>query len=131
MLTSQARRTARYDVGSAWEALLDAKNPKEILGNERLLSARAEINEEVEKHTHTPPKFSKDGKIAVLRIHSAAQIHPVIATRWVSAYFHLLLLKSHLNILPPFPPSQALGAPFSNSHNTRPVTSPPKPSKSS
>lgn len=60
--------------------------------NKRLLSARAEINEEVEKHTHTPPKFSKDGKVAVLRIHSAAQIHPVIATRWVSAYFHLLPL---------------------------------------
>lgn len=100
MLTSQARRTARYDVKSAWEALLDAKDPKEILRNERLLSARAEINEEVEKHTHTPPKFSKDGKIAVLRIQSAAQIHPVIATRWVSPYFRLLPLI-HIQPLPP------------------------------
>lgn len=47
-----------------------------------MLSARAEINEEVERQTHTPPKFSKDGKIAVFRINSAAQVHPVIATRW-------------------------------------------------
>ena len=61
-----------------------AKNPKEILTNKRLLSARAEVNEEVERQTHTPPKFSKDGKIAVLRINSAAQVHPVIATRWAS-----------------------------------------------
>ena len=52
--------------------------------NQRLLSARAEINEEVERQTHTAPKFSKDGKIAVLRINSAAQVHPVIATRWVN-----------------------------------------------
>ena len=62
--------------------MLEAKNPKEILSNPRLLSARAEINEEVERQTHTPPKFSKDGKIAVLKIHSAAQVHPVVATRW-------------------------------------------------
>ena len=104
MLTNQARRTARYDVKSAWDALLDAKDPKEILVNERLLSARAEINEEVEKHTHTPPKFSKDGKIAILRIHTPAQIHPVIATRWVSAYFPILSFNSHQNTLS-FPPS--------------------------
>ena len=33
-------------------------------------------------HTHTPPKFSQDGRIAVLKIDSKAQVHPVIATRW-------------------------------------------------
>ena len=68
---------------SAWEALLAANGPKEILENVRLLNARAEINEEVGKQTHTPPKFSKDGKIAVLRINSEMQVHGVIATRWV------------------------------------------------
>ena len=48
------------------------------------MQARDEINIEVEKQTHTPPKFTKDGKIAVLKINSQAQVHPVIATRWVS-----------------------------------------------
>ncbi|KAL9119271.1 MAG: hypothetical protein Q9187_004177 [Circinaria calcarea] len=81
-LINAPRRTARFDVASAWQALVETSNPKEILSNKRLLQARAEINEEVERQTHTPPKFSKDGKIAVLRIHSAAQVHPVIATRW-------------------------------------------------
>ena len=71
---------------SAWEALVAANGPKDILNNARLLSARAEINEEVEKQTHTPPKFSKDGKIAVLRINSEMQVHGVIATRWVSPH---------------------------------------------
>jgi CCR4-NOT transcriptional regulation complex NOT5 subunit len=68
---------------TAWKALLDAKDPKEIVNNQRLAEARQEINAEVEKHTHTAPKFSKDGKIAVLKINSKAQVHPVIATRWV------------------------------------------------
>lgn len=48
------------------------------------MEARQEINEEVEFRTHTPPKFSKDGKVAVLRINSAAQVHGVIATRWAN-----------------------------------------------
>lgn len=61
-----------------------SKGPKDILNNIRLLNARAEINDEIERQTHTPPKFSKDGKIAVLHINSAAQVHGVIATRWVS-----------------------------------------------
>ncbi|KAL8705346.1 MAG: hypothetical protein Q9201_001545 [Fulgogasparrea decipioides] len=72
-LLNAPRRTAKYDVITAWEALLAANSPKDVLKNPRLLSARAEINEEVERQTHTAPKFSKDGKIAVFRIHSAAQ----------------------------------------------------------
>ncbi|KAL9073494.1 MAG: hypothetical protein Q9161_002915 [Pseudevernia consocians] len=81
-LINAPRRTSKFDVISGWEALLAANGPKDILENVRLLNARAEINEEVEKQTHKPPKFSKDGKIAVLRINSEMQVHGVIATRW-------------------------------------------------
>lgn len=81
-LLNAPRRTATYDVISAWEALLGASTPAQVLTSKRLLSARAEVNAEVERCTHTPPKFSADGTIAVLRIASAAQVHPVIATRW-------------------------------------------------
>jgi hypothetical protein len=63
---------------------MNASEPKEILQSRRLASARLEINEEVERCTHTPPKFSKDGRVAVLKINSKAQVHPVIATRWAS-----------------------------------------------
>lgn len=82
-LLKSARRTAKFDVISAWKALLEADGPKAVLANPRLLQARREINEEVELKTHAAPKFSRDGKIAVLRIDSMAQIHGVIATRWV------------------------------------------------
>ena len=40
------------------------------------------MNAEVERCTHTAPLFSRDGRVALLRISSAYQIHPVIATRW-------------------------------------------------
>lgn len=76
------RRTATYDVSSAWNALISVKEPAPILKDKRLMAARAEVNAEVERCTHTAPKFSSDAKIAVFRISSAAQVHPVIATRW-------------------------------------------------
>jgi nanoRNase/pAp phosphatase (c-di-AMP/oligoRNAs hydrolase) len=81
-LLNAPRRTAKFDVITAWNALMASTGPKDLLSNTRLQAARAEINAEVELNTHTAPKFSQDGRIAVLRIHSAAQVHPVIATRW-------------------------------------------------
>ena len=81
-LVNAPRRTAKFDVISAWDALFQSSGPKDLLTNKRLLMARAEINDEVERCTHAAPKFSIDGKIAVLRIKSEAQVHPVIATRW-------------------------------------------------
>ena len=81
-LINAPRRTASYDVKSAWDALCETPDPASVLKNPRLLSARAEVNAEVERCTHAAPKFSADGKVAVFRIKSEAQVHPVIATRW-------------------------------------------------
>lgn len=81
-LINAPRRTASFSVPKAWAALTAAGEPAELLKNKDLLEARAEVNAEVERCTHTAPKFSADGRIAVFRINSAAQVHPVIATRW-------------------------------------------------
>lgn len=81
-LINAPRRTASYNVSVAWDSLNNASSPKVLLADRNLLTARAEVNAEVERCTHTPPKFSSDGRIAVFRISSAAQVHPVIATRW-------------------------------------------------
>lgn len=82
------RRTATFDVKTAWDALLKASEsdggPKAVARDPRLQEARAEINAEVERCTHTAPKFSKDGRVAVFRINSEAQVHPLIATRWAN-----------------------------------------------
>jgi hypothetical protein len=81
-LINAPRRTAAYNVPSAWTALTSAQAPTDLLRNPSLLAARAEVNAEVERCTHTAPRFSADARIAVFRIQSAAQVHPVIATRW-------------------------------------------------
>jgi hypothetical protein len=81
-LINAPRRTSRFDVKSAWDALCEIDEPAKVLADKRLLDAREEVNAEVERCTHTPPKFTADGKVAVFRINSEAQVHPVIATRW-------------------------------------------------
>lgn len=81
-LINAPRRTAAFNVAAAWKALMAAKAPGDLLKNSDLLEARAEVNAEVERCTHTAPKFSANARIAVFRINSAAQVHPVIATRW-------------------------------------------------
>lgn len=90
-LLNAPRRTAAYDVPGAWAALLRAAAAPAAAGSsptglllrdDALLAARAEVNAEVERCAHAAPRFSADGRIAVLRIRSAAQVHPVVATRW-------------------------------------------------
>ena len=76
------RRTASYNVSSAWDALLAATSPSALLNDAGLKAAKLEVSQETERCTHAPPKFSRDASVAVLRISSAAQVHPVIATRW-------------------------------------------------
>lgn len=42
------------------------------------------MNAETERiaSERAPPQFSKDGRVALIRIHSSFQIHPVMAARW-------------------------------------------------
>lgn len=81
-LINAPRRTASYNVDTAWAALTAAVSPSGLIGNKQLLEARSQVNAEVERCTHTAPKFSSDASIAVFRINSQAQVHPIIATRW-------------------------------------------------
>ncbi|KOS23189.1 hypothetical protein ESCO_003358 [Escovopsis weberi] len=81
-LVNAPRRTASFNVQTAWDALITASTPADLLRNSALITARAEVKAETERCTHAAPKFSSDGRIAVLRISSRAQVHPLVATRW-------------------------------------------------
>ncbi|KAF7796048.1 hypothetical protein EIP86_007218 [Pleurotus ostreatoroseus] len=63
---------------------LETLSPPAILKNTRLHTARAEVNSEINRCARNRPWFSGDGRIALIRVTSGAQIHPVIATRWTS-----------------------------------------------
>ncbi|KAL6153997.1 hypothetical protein ACJQWK_02087 [Exserohilum turcicum] len=81
-LVNAPRRSAAYNVEDAWDAVLSAENPGSVVKNEKLRDASLEVRRETDRCTRVPPKFSADATIALLSISSAAQIHPVIATRW-------------------------------------------------
>lgn len=81
-LVNAPRRSAAYNVEAAWKAVVSVDGPKSLLTNEKLRDAQLEVQQETERWAHVPPKFSRDATIAVLTIKSAAQVHPVIATRW-------------------------------------------------
>ena len=84
-LVNAPRRTGTYDVRSAWEAVLPAETPRDIVSgpkSERLKAARQEVNAEVARCQAYAPKFSYDSTVALVRIESKCQVHPVIATRW-------------------------------------------------
>ncbi|KAL9932718.1 hypothetical protein V8E36_008417 [Tilletia maclaganii] len=101
-LLNAPRRTPAFDTITAWRVLLHSDSPATIadgLGTPspsssttpsatfaqdlaRLFAARSAVAAETERCTHTPPKFSRDGRVALLRIQSGFQVHPSIATRW-------------------------------------------------
>jgi hypothetical protein len=81
-------------VGIAWGAIVTAKRPQDVAATRELNAARALIAQKVEQHTHTPPKFSKDGRFALLTISCSDQIHPVIATRWSTPPLTLLKVRA-------------------------------------
>ncbi|KAI0694467.1 hypothetical protein C8T65DRAFT_666705 [Cerioporus squamosus] len=81
-LLNAPRRSAAYDVETAWRALLNSATPKDIVNPDsgkdvrRLFDARAEVKSETDRCARKPPTFSGD---------RGAQIHPLVATRWASS----------------------------------------------
>ncbi|GAA5859280.1 hypothetical protein JCM8547_008950 [Rhodosporidiobolus lusitaniae] len=86
-LLNAPRRTPQFNVADAYEAIEEAAREggggvKGILGNVKLLESKERTSAETTRWQGAPPVFSKDGKIAVIKVDSGYQIHPVIATRW-------------------------------------------------
>lgn len=90
-LLNAPRRTPDFDVAVAYASLAAADDPLALLDPQknsnaaRLYAARSAVQNEAERCTHTPPRFAKDGRLAVLFINSRYQVHPGIATRWSGA----------------------------------------------
>ena len=84
-LINAPRRTSDFDSRSAWDVLVASKTPQDLLESpksQRLVDAREEVNREVVRCQAYAPKFSYDSTVALVRIESRCQVHPVIATRW-------------------------------------------------
>lgn len=86
-LVNAARRASAFDIGTPLNLLLSAAGPKELAtddahGADRLRAYRAEVSAELAAARRAAPKFSATGPYALLRLHSGAQIHPLIAQQW-------------------------------------------------
>lgn len=86
-LINQARRAGAGDASPALALLLKGEGPKDVLSGrypetEALLAAKAEVKAEMEAGKRIAPKI-RNG-VALIRIHSPCQIHPLIAQQWRS-----------------------------------------------
>ncbi|GAA5830596.1 hypothetical protein JCM3766R1_002776 [Sporobolomyces carnicolor] len=82
-LLNAPRRTPAFNANIAWKALIGSKGDlKGVMEDDALIDAKDSTSKETTRWQGAAPKFSKDGSIAVIRIESGYQIHPVIATRW-------------------------------------------------
>ena len=84
-LINAPRRTAMADAGPALRLLLTADGPKSITRGdhadaEALQAAKAEVRAAMDKGKRVPPLIA--GDIALIRLISPCQIHPLIAQQW-------------------------------------------------
>jgi single-stranded-DNA-specific exonuclease len=84
-LLNAPRRSATGDAKPAFDLLMRAAGPKEILSGEHpetalLQGARDEVKRELEAAKRVPPKIK--GNVALICFHSPCQIHPLVAQAW-------------------------------------------------
>ncbi|KAI0873546.1 DHH family protein [Hypoxylon argillaceum] len=92
-LINSPRWIPGYRVLDVWDALTDASSPISLLENRMLRAAQAEATAKIAKHMHTVPVLSGDGKIAVIRINSLAQVHQGIAGLWAKQFKRSRILE--------------------------------------
>jgi single-stranded-DNA-specific exonuclease len=84
-LINAPRRTALADAGPALRLLLDADGPKRITKGDdadakALRAAKAEVRLAMDEGKRVAPLVV--GDVALIRLHSPCQIHPLIAQQW-------------------------------------------------
>lgn len=86
-LINAARRSSAYIPDVAARALLAFEGPREMVAADTadlaaLRTAREEVKEALAEAKKAAPKFS--GQVALIRVHSKCQVHPLIAQIWRS-----------------------------------------------
>jgi single-stranded-DNA-specific exonuclease len=100
-LINAARRASEYQPEAAARALLDHASPRELVTSEAiapLRAAREEVNREMALAKMAAPKFS--GNVALVRVRSRCQVHPLIAQIWRSRLPKYLVLVANDGYLP-------------------------------
>ncbi len=85
VLVNAPRRAAHFEADLGAQVLLEFENPKDLCEStgEKVLAlreARAEVAAALEEGKKAAPKFA--GQVALIRVSSPCQIHPLIAQIW-------------------------------------------------
>jgi single-stranded DNA-specific DHH superfamily exonuclease len=102
-LVNAARRAGAYRPQLALDVLLAAHDPADIArgtvpGVAELTACRAEVATELARVARVPPRIA--GNVALLRFSSPAQIHPLVATRWVARLAPKIVIAANDGYLP-------------------------------
>ena len=85
VLTNAARRASTFDAETPLRLLLAGDGPKALSegeGSDKLAAYRKEVNAEMQEARKAAPVFSETEPFALIRLHSACQVHPLIAQQW-------------------------------------------------
>jgi single-stranded-DNA-specific exonuclease len=102
-LLNAPRRSASGDARPALDLLMAVDHPREIVRGprpevERLKAAKAEVNAAFAEAKRAAPVFS--GNVALIRIHTPCQVHPLIAQIWRTRLPNYIVLAANTGYLP-------------------------------
>jgi single-stranded-DNA-specific exonuclease len=102
-LVNAARRASDYQPENAARALLAHASPRELVRSESadvaaLRVAREEVQREMGEAKKAAPKFS--GSVALVRVRSSCQVHPVIAQIWRTRLPKYIVIVANDGYLP-------------------------------
>jgi single-stranded-DNA-specific exonuclease len=102
-LINAARRASFYNPQAAVTALLNHSDPRSLVEStapevEQLRIARQEVKAALEEAKKAAPIFS--GKVALIRVNSPCQVHPLIAQIWRSRLPKYIVIAANYGYLP-------------------------------
>jgi single-stranded-DNA-specific exonuclease len=102
-LINASRRAGEYSPEIAAQALLNHTSPKALVTSnspevEKLRQMKLEVKQELDQARRAAPTFA--GKVALLRLHSPCQIHPLIAQSWRDRLPDYIVIAANDRYLP-------------------------------
>jgi single-stranded-DNA-specific exonuclease len=102
-LVNAARRASDFQPENAARALLGHATPRELVRSEfpevaALRTAREEVRREMSEAKKAAPKFA--GNVALIRVRSRCQVHPVIAQIWRTRLPKYIVIVANDGYLP-------------------------------
>lgn len=102
-MINAVRRASHYDPEAAAQALLNHTDAKSLVNStapevEQLRSSRLEVKRELDEARKAAPVFS--GQVALVRMHSPCQIHPLIAQSWRTRLPKYIVIAANTGYLP-------------------------------